>query len=50
MKKRSNAVYLLDHRGVIRHKFPGIPSTPRLIAAIDALVKAAKHAADAPTR
>jgi len=42
-------LYLLDHRGVIRHKFPGTPSTPRLITAIDALVKAAEEA-DAPRK
>ena len=40
-------LYLLDHRGVIRHKFPGTPSTPRLIAVIDALVRAAEQDADA---
>jgi hypothetical protein len=35
---------LLDYRGVIRHKLPGTPSTPRLITVLDALVKAAEEA------
>jgi peroxiredoxin len=38
-------LYLVDHRGVIRHRFPITPSTKRLDSAIDALVLAAEEAA-----
>ena len=38
-------LYLVDHRGVIRHRFPNTPSTKRLDSAIDALVLAAEEAA-----
>ena len=36
-------LYVLDHRGIIRHKFLGSPGTKRLDAAIDALVEAVKN-------
>ena len=35
-------LYLLDHHGIIRHKFLGTPGTRRLDAAINALVEAAE--------
>jgi thiol-disulfide isomerase/thioredoxin len=38
-------LYLLDHHGIIRHKFLGTPGTERLDAAIDTLVKDAESTA-----
>jgi peroxiredoxin len=35
-------LYLIDHRGIIRHKFLGTPGNERLNAAIDTLVKDAE--------
>jgi peroxiredoxin len=40
--------YLVDHRGVIRHKFRGTPGPGKLDAAIDALVAAAERDAGGP--
>ena len=39
--------YLIDHRGVIRHKFIGTPGAGKLDAAIDELVTAAERDAAA---
>ncbi|WP_074315327.1 TlpA disulfide reductase family protein [Singulisphaera sp. GP187] len=41
-------LYVLDHHGIIRHKYLGIPDPLKLNAAIDALVKAAEGQADVP--
>jgi len=40
-------LYLIDHNGVIRHKFLGTPSAGKLDAAIDELVAAAERDAAA---
>ncbi len=40
--------YLIDHRGVIRHKFRGTPGPGKLDTAIDDLVAAAERDAGAP--
>ena len=36
-------IYILDQRGIIRHKFLGFPGTERLDAAINALVEAVEN-------
>jgi hypothetical protein len=36
--------YLLDHKGVIRHKWAGAPGEKALDAALDKLIKAAEEA------
>jgi RNA polymerase sigma factor (sigma-70 family) len=41
-------LYLIDHRGVIRHKFIGTPAAGKFDAAIDELVTAAERDPDAP--
>ena len=43
-------LYVLDHRGIIRHKSLGSPGTKTLDSVIDALVKAAEEAADPPKK
>jgi len=41
-------LYLIDHNGVIRHRYPGSPGEKALDAAIERLVREAEKAADAP--
>jgi hypothetical protein len=38
------ALFLIDHKGVIRHQYRGVPPTAELDRAIDALVKEAQAA------
>jgi Thioredoxin-like len=35
-------LYIIDHKGVIRHKYEGIPGNDKLDAAIDTLIEAAE--------
>jgi hypothetical protein len=42
--------YLLDHRGVIRHKWAGPPGEKAMDAALDKLIKAAKENGQNPPR
>jgi len=41
-------LYLIDHNGVIRHRYLGSPGEKALDAAIERLVREAEKAADAP--
>jgi thiol-disulfide isomerase/thioredoxin len=43
-------LYILDHHGVICHKFLGSPGTGRLDLSIDALVEAVEKGADVPKK
>jgi hypothetical protein len=42
-------LYIVDHRGVIRHKFVGFPGPERFDSAIDALLEAASRDKDTGT-
>ena len=43
-------LYIIDHQGVIRHKFVGFPGPEKFDAAIDALIElASKNAGDSKT-
>jgi hypothetical protein len=39
-------LYILDHRGIIRHKYVGFPGPEKFDAAVDALVEAAEKDAE----
>src|SRR5436305_8634827 len=43
-------LYIVDHRGVIRHKFVGFPGPEKFDEAIDALVEAAQKEAESPKK
>ena len=42
--------YLIDHKGVIRHKWAGAPGAKVLDAALDRLIKAAEENGKKPPR
>jgi hypothetical protein len=43
-------LYIIDHRGVIRHKYLGFPGPERFDSAIDALLEAALKDSGAPEK
>jgi hypothetical protein len=42
--------YLIDHKGVIRHKWAGAPGAKVLDAALDRLIKAAEEGGKTPSK
>lgn len=41
-------LYILDHRGIIRHRYVGFPGPEKFDAAVNALVETATQEAEAP--